>query len=164
MLSGETAVGKYPVQAVQTKERIADAVGDSPSLGRHEHETGDGRVSVTDAIGNATCEIARQLNARVIITATRSGFTARTIARHRPAAPILAVTSSEKTRRRLALVWGVQSALIDETASTDAMIAASLAAAVEQGVAASGDLVVITAGVPSGISARTNMIQVRVIE
>ena len=164
MLSGETAVGKYPVQAVQTMERIADVTGDSPSLGRHEHETGDGGVSVTDAIGNATCEIARQLNARVIITATRSGFTARMISRHRPATPILAVTSSEKTQRRLALIWGIQPALVDEAQSTDAMIASSLAAAVEQGVAKSGDLAVITAGVPVAVAGRTNMIQVRVIE
>ncbi len=164
MLSGETAVGKYPVEAVQTMERIADAVGDSPSLGRHEHETDDGSVSVTDAIGNATCEIARQLNARVIIPATRSGFTARMISRHRPAAPIFAVTTSEKTQRRLALVWGIRSALVEETESTDAMIGSSLAAAVEQGVAKAGDLAVITAGVPAAISGRTNMIQVRVIE
>lgn len=164
MLSAETATGKYPVEAVQTMERIADAAGESTEFKEHPHAIGTGCASVTDAIGNATCEIARQLNARLIITATKSGFTARTISRHRPATPILAVTSSEKTRRRLALVWGVQSALVDETASTDAMITASLAAAVEQGVAASGDLVVITAGVPAAISGRTNMIQVRFVE
>jgi pyruvate kinase len=164
MLSAETAVGKYPVEAVRTMERIADAAGESTQFREHYHAMGAGSCSVTDAIGNATCEIARQLNARVIITATRSGSTARTISRHRPATPILAVTSSEKTQRRLALVWGIQSALVPETASTDAMIAASLAAVVEQGVAVSGDLVVITAGVPFAISGRTNMVQVRVVE
>jgi pyruvate kinase len=164
MLSAETAVGKYPIEAVQTMERIADAAGESTQFREHHHAIGDGKGSVTDAIGNATCEIARQMNARLIITATRSGFTARAVARHRPTTPILAVTSSEKTQRRLALVWGIQSALVPETASTDTMIAASLAAAVEQGVAVSGDLVVITAGVPFAISGRTNMIQVRVVE
>ena len=164
MLSGETAVGAYPVQAVQTMERIADAAGSSPQFKPHEHEISEDGVSVTDAIGNATCEIARRLNARVIITATRSGFSARMISRHRPATPIFAVTTSEKTQRRLALVWGIESALVDETESTDAMIAASLAAAVGRGVAAAGDLAVITAGVPSGIPGTTNMIQVRVIE
>ena len=164
MLSGETAVGKYPVQAVQTMERIADAAGNSPQFGYHVHENSDDGVSVTDAIGNATCEIARRLNARVIITATRSGFTARMISRHRPATPIFAATTSEKTQRRLALVWGIQSALVADTASTDAMIGASLVVAVEQGVAQAGDLAVITAGVPAAISGRTNMIQVRVVE
>jgi pyruvate kinase len=164
MLSGETAVGAYPVEAVQTMERIADAAGESVQFKHHAHEIGASGANITDAIGNATCDIARRLNARVIITATRSGFTARMIARHRPATPIFAVTFSEKTQRRLALVWGIQSALIDETTSTDAMIAASLAAAVEQGIARAGDLAVITAGVPSAIAGRTNMIQVRVVE
>jgi len=164
MLSAETATGKYPVEAVATMERIADAVVESTQFKHRQHNIGQGGASVTDAIGNATCEMARQLNARLIITATRSGFTARMISRHRPATPILAVTSSEKTQRQLALVWGIQSALVDETGSTDAMIAASLAAAVEQGVADAGDLAVITAGVPAAISGRTNMIQVRVVE
>ena len=164
MLSAETAAGKYPIEAVQTMERIADAAGESPQFRTLLHQPDVGSSNVTDAIGHATCEIARQLKAKVIITATRSGYTARAIARRRPVTPILAVTSSDKTQRRLALVWGIQSALVQETASTDGMISASLAAAVEKGVAESGDLVVITAGVPFAISGRTNMIQVRVIE
>jgi pyruvate kinase len=164
MLSAETAIGKYPAEAVQTMERIADVAGESAQLKDHRHEVGVGTGNMTDAIGNATCEIARQLNARVIITATTSGFTARMISRHRPDTPILAVTSQERTRRRLALVWGIQSALVDETESTDGMIAASLAAAVKQGVVKRGDVAVITAGIPTGISGRTNMIQVRVVE
>jgi pyruvate kinase len=164
MLSAETATGNYPVQAVETMERIADAAGESVQFKHHQHNLGESRASVTDAIGNATCEIARQLDARLIITATKSGFTARMISRHRPAVPIFAATSSEKTRRHLALVWGIQSALVEETESTDAMIAASLAAAVEQGMAGPGDLAVITAGVPAAISSKTNMVQVRVVE
>jgi pyruvate kinase len=164
MLSAETAVGKYPVEAVQTMERIADVAGENPQFKDHRHIGGAGTGNMTDAIGNATCEIARQLNARVIITATTSGFTARMISRHRPDTPILAVTSQERTRRRLALVWGIQSALVEETESTDGMIAASLAAAVKQGVVKRGDVAVITAGVRTGISGRTNMIQVRVVQ
>lgn len=164
MLSAETATGKYPVETVQTMERIADAAGESDQFKRQQHHVGAAEPSITDAIGRATCEIARQLNARVIITATRSGFTARMISRHRPDKPIFAVTSQEQTQRRLALVWGVQSTLVDETGSTDAMIAASLAAALERGVVTRGDLAVITAGVPAGISGRTNMIQVRVVD
>ena len=164
MLSAETAAGKYPVEAVQTMERIADAVGESPQFRARLRVAEPGGANVTDAIGNATCEVARQLNAKLIITATRSGYTARAVARRRPVTPILAVTSSDKAQRRLALVWGIQSALVKETASTDGMISASLAAAVESGMASSGDLVVITAGVPFAISGRTNMIQVRMVE
>jgi len=83
--------------------------------------------------------------AKVIITATRSGYTARAIARRRPVTPILAVTSSDKTQRRLALVWGIQSALVQETASTDGMISRQSGSGSREGVAESGDLVVITA-------------------
>ncbi len=164
MLSGETASGKYPVESVETMARIADAIGASHHFKAHRHIVDADQTDLVDAIGNATCEIARQLNARVIITATTSGFTPRMIARHRPETPIFAATSQERIRRRLALVWGVQSALVEETASTDAMIAASLAAALEQGVVERGDLAVITAGVPTGIAGRTNMIQVRIVE
>ncbi|MDE3088777.1 MAG: pyruvate kinase [Chloroflexota bacterium] len=164
MLSAETAIGKFPVEAVETMERIADAAGASALVRSYASSVGADRSSIPDAMGKAACEIARQLNARVIITATSSGFTARMIARHRPATPIFAVTSLERTRRRLALVWGIQSALVEQTGSTDAMIAASLAAALKQGMVDVGDLAVITAGVPAGISGTTNMIQVRVVE
>jgi pyruvate kinase len=109
------AVGKYPVEAVQTMERIADVAGENPQFKDHRHDVGGGTGNMTDATGNATCEIARQLNARVIITATTSDFTARMISRRRPDTPILAGTSQERTRRRLALMWGIQSALVDET-------------------------------------------------
>ncbi len=164
MLSAETAIGKYPVEAVETMERIADATGESAQFKEHRHVVGVGAASMVDALGNATCEIARQLKARVIITATQSGFTPRMISRHRPETPIFAVTPQECIRRRLALVWGIQSALVDETESTDAMIAASLTVAPKEGIVKRGDLVVLTAGAPSGIPGRTNMIQVRVIE
>ncbi len=164
MLSAETAVGKYPVEAVETMGRIADAAGESAQFKEHRHAVGRGAASMVDALGNATCEIARQLKARVIITATQSGFTPRMISRHRPETPIFAVTSQERIQRRLALVWGIQSARVAETESTDEMIAASLAVALKQGIVKRGDLVVLTAGAPSGIPGRTNMIQVRRVE
>jgi pyruvate kinase len=163
MLSAETATGDYPVQAVMMMERIADTAGESGQFTRHSHQIGSG-ASMADAIGNATCEMARQLNARIIITATSSGHTAQMISRHRPPTPIFAVTSSERTRRRLALVWGIESALIEKTETTDALIAACLAAAQKQGIVQLGDLAVITAGVPAGVKGRTNMIQVRAVE
>jgi pyruvate kinase len=163
MLSGETAVGKYPVEAVQTMARIADVAEESVLFRAWSHDRDEGVTSITDAIGAATCEIAMQLAARVILTATFSGFTARMISRRRPRTPIFAVTASEQTHRRLALVWGVQSAVVDPAPTTEAMIQQGLGVALEHGVVRNGDLVVITAGVPAGAPGRTNMVQVRVV-
>jgi len=162
MLSAETAAGKYPVEAVQMMARIGDAVESSLQFQACAFDFGDA-MSMTDAIGNATCDIARQLNAKLIITATSSGFTARMISRHRPLTPIFAVTSNEQTQRRLALVWGVNASLISKASTMEQVIAESIAAATKQGVVKQGDLIVITAGVPTGIAGRTNMIQVRVV-
>ena len=162
MLSAETAAGKYPVEAVWMMARIGDAVESSLQFQACSFDFGD-VMSMTDAIGNATCEIARQLNAKLIITATSSGFTARMISRHRPLTPIFAVTSNESTQRRLALVWGVNASLVSNAVTMEQVIAESITAALNQGVVKEGDLVVITAGVPAGIAGRTNMIQVRVV-
>lgn len=162
MLSAETSVGKYPVEAVLAMARIADFteknLHDNLSANR---EFASEQLSVTDAIGQATVEIARQVHARVIITLTMSGFTPRMVARHRPQIPILAVTIHPKTRRRLALVWGVQSALIEQESNIDRLVSFSLEAAHTVCVVESGERVVLTAGVPAGIAGRTNMIQVR---
>ncbi|MGE5263630.1 MAG: pyruvate kinase [Acidobacteriota bacterium] len=167
MLSAETATGQYPVQAVETMLRIAQVIeGDlqfQPVLRQIPSLGASGAMSTTDAIGMATCTIAVQLGARVILTATSSGFTARMISRHRPRTPIFAVTSSEETQRRLALVWGVESTVVPKAANTEIMVAQSLAALSEQGVARDGDLVVLTAGVPAGVAGRTNMVQVRLM-
>ncbi len=163
MLSGETAVGHYPVEAVETMARIAEATEGNVEFRLPLRDTEDRAKSITDAIGKATCEIATQLGARVILTATASGFTARMIARHRPRTPIFAVTMTEETNRRLALVWGVESVVVDAEPTTEAMVGASLKSAKRHGVVKEGDLVVITAGVPVGLSGRTNMVQVRVV-
>ena len=163
MLSGETAMGKYPVEAVQMMAHIAQAVEGSLQFKTCAHDFGGGSMSVTDAIGNATCEIARSLGAKLIITSTSSGFTARMISRHHPLVPIFAVTSNERTLRRLALVWGVQAVLAKRAATMDEIIEDSLKAALQHGVAKPGDLAVITAGVPVGAPGRTNMLQVRAL-
>ncbi len=163
MLSAETAMGKYPVQAVETMVRIANAVEGDVEFDPLPRRTNDGALSTTDAIGKATCEIALQLKARVILTATSSGFTARMISRHRPRTPIFAVTSSPETRRRLALVWGVESALVPPASNTEIMVAQSMAAALDCKAVSTGDVVVVTAGVPVGAAGRTNMVQVRVV-
>lgn len=163
MLSGETAVGKYPVEAAQTMARITDALEASRQFESCIRKFGGDAMSVTDAIGNATCEIAEQLGAKLIITSTFSGFTARMISRHRPLTRIFAVTANEKTRRQLALVWGIHSTLIARVETMEEIVAHSIAAARAQGLAQAGDRVVITGGAPAGIAGRTNMIQVRAV-
>jgi len=163
MLSGETAVGKYPVAAAQTMARIADAVEASRQFESCARKFDSAAMSVTDAIGDATCEIAEQVGARLIITSTFSGFTARMISRHRPLTRIFAVTANEKTQRQLALVWGIYSARIARAETTEEIVAQGIAAALAQGLVQAGDRVVITGGAPAGIAGRTNMIQVRVV-
>ena len=163
MLSGETAVGKYPVQATQTMAQIAEAVEASGQFESCIRKYGGDAMSVTDAIGHATCEIAEQLGAKLIITATSSGFAARMISRHRPLTRIFAVTANEQTQRRLALVWGIASSLIAQVDTIEQIVMQGIGAAVELGWVAEGDRVVITGGVPAGVSGRTNMIQVRIV-
>lgn len=162
MLSAETAIGKYPVESVETMARIAHAV-EGEIQHRPSPAQGPKRLSIADAIGSATCEIAQQLGARVILTATTSGSTARMISRHRPHTPIFAVTSSEETRRRLALVWGIQCVVVPLATNLETMISQGIAVALEHGVVQNGDRVVVTAGVPAGVSGRTNMLQVRTV-
>ncbi len=165
MLSAETAVGAHPVDAVRAMARIADYTEKNLHhyLAQGREFTAE-RLGVTDSIGQNTVDIAREIGAKLIITLTLTGHAARMVSRHRPEIPILAVTANEKTRRRLCLVWGVQSELIHSDRDTSEAVQAALEAARECGLAQRGDRVVITAGVPTGIVGRTNMIQVRSIE
>ncbi len=158
MLSEETAIGAYPVEAVATMARIAaEAERDYPFL-RGLEDQPDHTESVAAALGRAACELARDLDA-VIITSTRSGSTARLIAKFRPAAPLIAVTPSERVRNQLALVWGVQPLLMPFSEETDKMIALALTTAQEHGLVTK-ERAVITAGVPFGIPGITNLIKV----
>ncbi|MGQ9666416.1 MAG: pyruvate kinase [Anaerolineae bacterium] len=161
MLSGETAVGKYPAEAVEMMVRIALATERAfpyeRELGRVGPLPADG---VTDAITQATCEIAHELPARAIISSTMSGYTARMVSRHRPATPILVCTPSERVCRQMALVWGTHAARVPEYHSTDEMIRTADQAVAACGMANAGDLVVITAGIPSGGRGKTNMVYV----
>jgi pyruvate kinase len=161
MLSGETAMGKYPVQAVEMMARIAQVT--EKRLRALFAGARDVKATIADTIGNAACEIAARLNARLIIAMTSSGYTARMIARHRPPTPICAITLSERAQRRLALIWGIHGALLSRAGNMEAVIEESLRGVLQQGLAQKGDLVVITGGVPAGISGKTNMIQVRVV-
>jgi pyruvate kinase len=161
MLSGETAVGRYAVAAVQTMARIA-AVTERSMPYKDWLQRGflAGLHSVVGAISQVACEIAAELGAKAIMTSTTSGSTARRVARHRPATPIIAPTPSAATCRKLAMVWGVEPLLVEKFADTDAMIVTVVDAAREQGLVQDGDLVVITAGVPLGGAGLTNMVKV----
>ena len=162
MLSGETAAGKYPVEAVTMMASIAkkaDEVVFNDVEKRHITVK-----SITDAISHATCSIASELGAKAIITSTKSGYTARAVAKFRPKAPIIAVTFNEKVIKTLQLIRGVIPLKVKQTFSTDEMFREAINGALNSGIVISGDLVVITAGVPINISGTTNLIRVHVVE
>ncbi len=164
MLSGETAAGKYPVKAVQTMYNIAVATENSEDYDElFDLNIGSADISTTNAIGRATCATATDLNATAIITATSSGHTSKTIAKFRPRVPIVAATTSRKVMRKLSLSWGVHPVLSPYSYSTDDVIDFSIQASLEKGYAKQGDLVVVTAGVPVGLSGTTNLIKVHTI-
>ncbi len=165
MLSGETAVGRYPVDAVGMMAKIATSTeAHFPYDLRIRETAGAPACTITDAISQATCEIAQELNAKAIVTSTRSGYTARMVAKYRPSNPILASTPDPKVAARLSLVWSVEPIQVEHFESTDEMIANAVEAAKTKGVISAGDLAVITAGVPIGGSGRTNMVKVHVVE
>ncbi len=164
MLSEETAVGKYPVEAVQMMVRIAeDAESGFPfSAWASRLEPGE-PVSLPEAVSRAACALAENIRARSIITFTQSGSTARLVAKYRPRPPILAPTPLEETYRRLALIWGVIPMLSETTQTTDEMMEKAFAAARRAGLVKRGDTVVITAGVPLGIPGTTNLIKAEIL-
>lgn len=114
---------------------------------------------IADAISSAACNIAEQIDANAIVTSTMSGYTAQQIARHRPITPIIAVSPREQTKRRLAIVWGVETLEMDEVSSTDEMISRTLEV-LQNSIVTEGDSIVLTGGVPFGKSGLTNLIQV----
>lgn len=164
MLSGETAAGKYPVEVVETMARIAhrseQALPYADILRRKRTQE---KITVTDAISYATCATAANLGASTIITATHTGYTARMVAKYRPQANIVAATPNQSILRKMALVWGVHPVLIEETSGTDELFAESIRAALACGYIQNGDLVVLTAGVPTGHSGATNLMKVHIV-
>lgn len=164
MLSGETATGKYPLLAVQTMARIAGRI--EASLDWSELSRKRAAVvasTTTEAISHATCSTAHSLGADAIITATKSGSTAKMVSKYRPLVPIVAVTPKPQVYRQLLLVWGVYPLLAAEMETTDSMIDTAVETALQAGFINQGDLVIITAGVPVGIPGSTNMIKVHTI-
>ncbi|MBC8570818.1 pyruvate kinase [Zongyangia hominis] len=164
MLSGETAAGLYPVEAVRTMARIAErAERDIDYKKRFYTRDLDPISDVTNAISHATCTTAYDLGASAIITVTKTGTTARMISKFRPSVPIIGGTMEPHVYRQLALSWGVLPLLIEEKKNTDVLFDHSVEQAKKVGYVKDGDLVVITAGVPLGISGTTNMLKVHVV-
>jgi pyruvate kinase len=165
MLSAESAAGQYPIEAVRTMHQIAqrtEAALDYVGILDRKRRTGT-LDTVTDAISHATVTTAIDLGAAAIISATRSGFTARMVSKYRPAAPVIAVTPDEAVARKLQLVWGVKTVIKQETPDTDSLIDRAVEGALETGIVNTGDLVVITAGVPVAVTGTTNMIKVHTV-
>ena len=161
MLSGETAIGRYPVEAVQTMGRIARRIEEELQFKKKLEVLGPpAKKTVTDAISLATCHAAQELEAAAIITSTQSGWTARMVSKYRPHAPIIAVTADKRVVAQLKLTWGVYPVLCPPVESTDEMFAAATAAALREKLIKEGDLVVITAGVPVGVSGTTNLLRI----
>jgi pyruvate kinase len=164
MLSGETAAGQYPVEAVQTMHNIASRA--EQALDHKEllsARSKDSEHNITDAIGQSVAHTALNLDVHAIITPTESGHTARMISKYRPKAPIIASTSNDHVVRRLALVWGVYPQLGQKSETTDEMLDVAVEESVNSGLVSHGDLVVITAGVPVGEAGTTNLMKIHVI-
>lgn len=161
MLSGETAAGAHPVEAVRTMARIAETTEEDINyINRFKNRLDDGDKHITNAISHAACTTAHDLGAKAIITVTKSGSTAKMISKFRPACPIIGVTPNEIVRRQMNLSWGVTPLIMEEKSTTDELLDGAIKAAVKAGLLKSGDITVITAGIPLGVVGNTNMLKV----
>lgn len=164
MLSGETAAGKYPLEAVKTMANIALRTEHSLDYKEMLRSKSIGKdITVTNAISHATCSTAEDLGAAAIVTATSSGYTAKAVSKFRPSAPIVAVTPRKDVMRKLMLVWGVYPVLTQGSDTTDEVIESSVQSAIEKNYIKQGDLIVITAGIPVGVAGSTNLLKVHIV-
>jgi len=160
MLSAETAVGQYPVEAVRAMDRIIREMERHPLRLREERRSAVSGVTTDDAIAWGTAAVARMLRTPLIVTLTQGGFTARKVAALRPPVTILAVTTVQTTYRQLALVWGVEPVLVDRVPGYDAMLEVVRSLILKRGLAKQSDCIVVTAGLPWEVSGSTNLIKV----
>ena len=164
MLSGETAAGAYPVEALKTMSAIAERTEsevhyrDNRLVDAHS-----GQISVSDATAHAACLTAHDVNASAIVTVSESGNTARLLSKYRPAQPIIACVMNEQVQRQLAISWGITPLMMALAHNTDELIEMSTSLAKENGYLHDGELAVVTAGVPVGVSGTTNMIKIHMI-
>ena len=162
MLSGETAAGKYPVEAIQTMDAIAQRTeSDINYAKRMRNMANQGRLSIAAATAHAACTTAMDIGADAILTVSKSGTTARLVSRFRPGTTVAALLMDPQVQRQMALYWGVVPLTMPRASSTDELVEFAVQAAEEAALVKQGDLVVVTAGVPVGVSGTTNMIRVR---
>lgn len=161
MLSGETASGKYPVEALKTMSKIAERTEKAIHYNeRMKKQQSRIDQDITTAISHATCTTAANLKAAAIITVTMSGFTANMISRYKPECPIIACSVNPRVCRQSSLLWGVTPLLIEKKDTTEDLFKEAVWASEKAGLINKGDTVILTAGVPLGISGNTNMIRV----
>ena len=164
MLSGETAAGAYPVEALKTMSAIAERTEqENHSRFAPLTESTNGKISVSDATAHAACLTAKDVNAAAIVTVSESGNTARLLSKYRPEQPIIACVMKEQVQRQLALSWGITPLMMSLAHSTDELIEMSTSLAKENGYLHNGELAVVTAGVPVGVSGTTNMIKIHMV-
>ncbi len=164
MLSGETAAGKYPVEAVTRMMEIAETAEESLDYEKLlADQMPDRNESITNAIGYATCTSAYGLKAKAILTPTSSGYTASVVSKFRPKAPIIAFTMSEGVARRLSLVWGTYPMVMEAKGSADELFRASAHKGIAHSLIHNGDIIVITAGLPVGVEGNTNRMSIHIV-
>ena len=164
MLSGETAAGAYPVEALKTMSAIAERTEQEGfHLRGRQMDSNPGKISVSDATAHAACLTARDVNAAAIVTVSESGTTARLLSKYRPQQPIIACVMREQVQRQLSLSWGITPLMMSLAHSTDELIEMSTALAKENGYLHNGELAVVTAGVPVGVPGTTNMIKIHMV-
>jgi pyruvate kinase len=165
MLSGETASGKYPIEALKTMTQIVMAAEDNIDYWkRFRKATYDHTTTITDAISHTSCLTAMDLDAKAIVIPTQSGYTARMVSRFRPSCILVALAPDERTRRQLAISWGVVAFLTGTVDSSDRLFSMCVDCVKKEGIAEIGDTVVITAGVPIGRTGSTNLIKAQVVK
>jgi pyruvate kinase len=167
MLSNETATGEFPVAAVETMARIAitaerHLLTENATTAIYPPNV-EGREAISDAISQATSQIAEVLRCKAIITSTLSGYTARRVAKERPRTPIICVTPSEVTFRRMALIWGVIPMMTPQFNTIDEMISVVVRTANDSGLIERDDSIVIIAGVPFGVGGQTNFLKLHIV-
>lgn len=164
MLSGESAAGKYPVEAVQTMARIAERTEEDIDYRKRFFALSrTGKIEITDAISHATCTTAYDIGAKAIVTVTKSGRTARMVSKYRPDCAIIACAMSDNVARQLNMSWGVTPIIIKEEKDTFELFEHAVAEVKAKGYLKDGDNTVITAGVPLGTSGTTNMLKVETV-
>ena len=161
MLSGETAAGKYPVEAVRTMDAIACKTESNIDTTRPIKNLGKTRLSITAATAHAACTTAMDIGADAILTVSQRGVTAQMVSRFRPSTTVVALLLDPQVQRQMALYWGVEPITMPRASNTDELVDFAIQAAEESGLVKHGDLVVVTAGVPVGVSGTTNMIRVQ---